>query len=101
MKEGLEVEATREVALDQLCAAAETLRPATPAETAAVSICAEERISCIEGVGRACTARGQPERLAGVCVNGCAAGVALDPGDLLTGDGAASILCRRAHAERR
>ncbi|CAN5925680.1 hypothetical protein BH11MYX4_BH11MYX4_14680 [soil metagenome] len=102
VKEGLEVEATREVALDQLCATPEaTLRPPTPGEAAAVTICAEEGVSCIENVVRACTARGQPARLAGVCVIGCAGGVALEPGDVLTGDGAASILCRRAHAERR
>lgn len=101
-KEGLEVEATREVAVEQLCATPELLlRPPTPVETAAVTICAEEGVVCVEGVVRACVARGQPARLAGVCVNGCASGVALEPGDVLTGDGAASILCRRAHAERR
>ena len=102
VKEGLQVEATREAAVEQLCATPEpVLRPATPAETAQVTICAEEGVSCVEGVVRACVARGQPARLAGVCVSGCASGVALEPGDVLTGDGAASILCRRAHAERR
>ena len=96
------MEATREAAVEQLCATPEpVLRPATPAETAQVTICAEEGVSCVEGVVLACVARGQPARLAGVCVSGCASGVALEPGDVLTGDGAASILCRRAHAERR
>jgi len=100
--EGLEVEAAREVAVEQLCAPTGiVLRPPTPAETGAVSICANEGVSCVEGVVRACLVRGQPARLAGVCVNGCAGGVALEPGEVLTSDGAASILCRRAHAERR
>jgi hypothetical protein len=102
-KEGLEVEASPEVAREQLCASLEpTLRFPTPGEAASVTICADEGVSCIANLVQACTGRGQPARLAGVCVSGCAPGVSLQPEDLLTGDGAASILCRRrAPVERR
>jgi hypothetical protein len=102
VKEGLEVVAAPEIAREQLCAAdAMTLRPATIAESAVVTICADESVACVEGMVRICPARGQPARLAGACVNGCATGISVDQGDDLTGDGVAAILCRRAHAERR
>ena len=102
MKEGLEILAAPEVAREQLCAASEVVvRPATPAEAAVVLICAEEGVSCVDGLVRSCTARGLPATIAGACVRGCATRVSLDPGDLVTGDGVAAILCQRAHAERR
>ena len=45
VKEGLEVEAAREVAVEQLCATPElVLRPPLPAESAAITICAEEGV---------------------------------------------------------
>ncbi len=103
-KDGLEVIAAAEVARVQLCAppAAEpVVRPLLPSELSAVVICAEDGASCIDGVVRACTSRGQPAQALGACVHGCATGIGVEPGDLLTGDGPAAILCRRAHAERR
>lgn len=100
VEDGLEVVAAPDVAREQLCAPAEpVLRPATAAEAAAVTICAQDGISCVDGVVRVCVERGQPARVATVCALGCATLVSLDPGDLA--DGAAAILCRRAHAERR
>jgi hypothetical protein len=100
--DGIEVVAGAEVARVQLCSSAEPLlRPLLPSESAAVEICADERASCVAGIVRVCAARGQPVRLIAGCVNGCAAGIDVDPGDVLTRDGLAAILCRRAHAERR
>lgn len=102
VKEGVEVVATAEIARVQLCAPTEpALRPLLPAESASVSICADESASCADAIVRACAGPGQPARLVGACVSGCAAGIGVEPGDLLTADGAAAILCRRAHAERR
>jgi hypothetical protein len=101
VKDGLEVVAAPEIAREQLCAStAMVLRPATVAESAAVTICADDSVSCIDGMVRVCPAPGQPARLAGACANGCATGISLDQGDVVAGDGAAAILCRRAHAER-
>jgi len=102
VKDGIEVVAAAEVARDQLCASPDaTLRPLLPSELANVVICSEDGSSCVDDVVRACTARGQPARLLGACAHGCATGIGVEPGDLLTGDGPAAILCRRAHAERR
>jgi len=104
VKDGIEVVASAEVARVQLCAppaGSPALRTPTPAELGDVSICADDGVSCASGVVRACTARGQPTRLLGACAHGCATGIAAEPGDLLTSDGAAAILCLRAHAERR
>jgi hypothetical protein len=102
VKDGIEVVASADVARAQLCAAAEPLlRPLSPTELATVLICAEDGVSCVDGRVQACTTRGQPAQLLGACVNGCATGIGVEPGDLLTGDGPAAILCRRAHAERR
>jgi hypothetical protein len=102
VKDALEVVATADVARVQLCNTTEPLlRPLLPTESATVEICGDERVACVDGIVRACVARGQPVRLLAACVNGCAAGIDVDPGDVLTGDGRAAILCRRAHAERR
>jgi hypothetical protein len=102
VKDGVEVVATPDVARAQLCAVTEPLlRPLLPAEAAAVSICAEEGVSCVDGVVRACALRGQPAAAIGACVHGCGPGIGVEPGDVLTGNGPAAILCRRAHAERR
>ena len=102
VKDALEVVAIGDVARVQLCATAEPLlRPLLPAESTTVTICADEVVSCAEGVVRSCPARGQTAHLVAGCVNGCAPGIGVDPGDLLTGAGAAAILCRRAHAERK
>jgi hypothetical protein len=100
--EALELAAAPEVALVQLCAPLEVIsRPVLATETTAVTICADEGVSCVEGFVRSCSARGQPARIVSACVHGCAPGATLDPDDLRTGDGPAAILCRRAHAERR
>jgi len=102
VKDGLEVVATAEVAGVQLCASAEPqLRPLLPTELTSVSICADEGVSCVDGVVRVCSQRGQPVRLVAGCAQGCAGGISVDLEDLGTGDGRAVILCRRAHAERR
>lgn len=102
VKEGLVVAATGAVAIEQLCATAEpATRPLLPTEASSIPICAEESVSCVDGIVRSCAAPGQPARLVAACVSGCAAGIGLEPGDLGTSDGAATILCRRAHAERR
>lgn len=102
VEDGIEVVAAPEVARVQLCAPAEpTVRPLSPGELASVAICADEGASCVDGLVRACAARGQPARLLGACVYGCALGIDVEPGDLLTSDGPAGILCRHAHAERR
>ena len=101
VKDGIEVVAVPDVAREQLCDPGGVgFRPPIPSESAVVTICGDDGVSCVDGVVRACASRGQPSRVAGVCVNGCAPGVVVDPGDVLTGDGAAMILCRRAHAER-
>jgi hypothetical protein len=102
VKDGVEVVAAAEVARVQLCASPEpALRPLSPSELSNPPICADDGSSCVDGVVRACTARGQPAHLLGACVYGCATGIGVEPGDLLTGNGPAAILCRRAHAERR
>lgn len=104
VKDGLEVVAIADVARVQLCqpAAGEAvLRPVLATESTAVAICADDAVSCADGLVRTCAVRGQPVRLVAACADGCAPGIAIEPGDLLTGDGPAMILCRRAHAERR
>ena len=102
VKDGLEVLATADVAAVQLCAPIEPLlRPLLPSEATTVTICADEGVSCVEGVVRVCDHRGQPAQLVAGCAHGCAGGIAIDLEDLRTGDGRAVILCRRAHAERR
>lgn len=104
VKDGLEVVATAEVARVQLCQASPAepvLRPVLATESTAVSICADDGVTCADGLVRTCAVRGQPVRLVAGCANGCASGIAIEPGDLTTGDGPAAILCRRAHAERR
>ena len=102
LRDDLEVIATEDVASSQLCASDDVLlRPPTPAESASTSICAEENVSCEEGAIRTCTHRGQPSLLLGVCLHGCATGIAVEPADLLRPDGAAAILCQRDRAERR
>jgi hypothetical protein len=102
VKDGIEVVASAEVARDQLCASPEPLlRPLSPTEVLTVPICAEDGASCVDGRVQVCTSRGQPALLLGACAKGCATGIGVEPGDLLTGDGPAAILCRRAHAERR
>ncbi len=100
--DGLEIVAPPDVAREQLCNAADlVLRPLLPSERSVVSICAEEGFSCREGIVQLCARTGQPaQRIAG-CVEGCAHDVQVDHGDRVTPDGAATILCRRAHAERR
>ncbi|MDB4935766.1 MAG: hypothetical protein JWP87_2738 [Labilithrix sp.] len=102
VKDGVEVLATPEVAREQLCASPEpVLRPLLPNEVTAVSICAGEGVACVDGVVRACAMRGQPATPVGGCTHGCAPGIGVEPGDVLTGNGPAAILCRHAHAERR
>jgi hypothetical protein len=102
LKDGLEVVAAAEVARIQLCAPTEpALRPLLPSESAVVSICADESVACVDGVVRTCAGPGQPARLVAACVGGCAPGIGVEPDDVLTNDGVAAILCRRAHAERR
>lgn len=103
-KDGLEVVAEESIAREQLCAAppaAPATRPMLATELTTVTICAAEAITCEQGIVTVCAARGQPARRVAACVDGCAPGVALDPGVDVTSDGVASILCRRAHAERR
>jgi hypothetical protein len=101
VSEGLEVAAAPEVALVQLCAPVEAVsRPVLATEATVVTICADDGVSCVDGIVRSCAARGQPAQLVSVCVHGCAPGATLDPDDLRTGNGPAAILCRRAHAER-
>lgn len=102
VKDGVEVVASPEVAAIQLCnAVVPVLRPVTALDAVNVAICAEEGVSCVDGLVRACAAPSLPVRLVAACVSGCAPGVAVELGDLLTGDGVAAILCRRDHAERR
>jgi hypothetical protein len=102
LKDGLEVVAAAAVARVQLCAPPEpAARPLLPSESAAVPICADESAACVDGIVRACAGPGQPARLVAACVGGCAPGIGVEADDLLTNDGAAAILCRRAHAERR
>lgn len=110
VQDDLEVVAAPDVASQQLCASGPLLlRPPTKAEAADAPVCADEAVSCEDGKIRACARRGQPAALVGVCVNGCASGVALEPedllergpGDTLRASGAATILCRRDQTERR
>jgi len=103
-KEGVEIVADEAVAVAQLCAADPSppiVRPLLATELTTVTICSDEAVTCEGGVVISCQARGQPARRLAACVEGCASGVAVDPGEDLTSDGAISILCRRAHAERR
>lgn len=103
-KEGIEVVADEAVAVAQLCGAdpaSPSVRPLLSTELTTVTICSDEAVTCEGGVVTVCPARGQPARRLAACVDGCASGVAVDPGEDLTSDGAISILCRRAHAERR
>jgi len=102
VRDGLEIAAEGPGAAEQLCNANDpVVRAPLATELTDVTVCADESVVCAGGLVRACAARGQPSRIVAACVHGCAAGVELEPGDLLTGDGPAAILCRRAHAERR
>ncbi len=105
--DGLEVLAHEDVARVQLCAPLPTKRDAgvrrsVPIEEAEPKIapCADEGISCAKGIVRSCESAGALARVVVVCRFGCAPGIVVEPGDLLTNDGAEAILCRRVHAER-
>lgn len=79
------------------------IRPPLPGDPGIVSprICNDVGVDCIEGSVRSCSGAGTPEQVLAVCVHGCDPGIAIDHGERMIGDGAAAILCRRAHAERR
>ncbi len=103
-KDGVEVVATADVAMTQLCAppiGAPVVRELLVTERMTASICADEGVRCEGGIVSVCTDRGQPARLIAACVEGCATGIGVDHGEDLTADGSIAILCRRAHAERR
>ena len=78
-------------------------RPPLPGDPTPVSprICNDVRVACIDGTVRSCDSAGSPEHVLAVCLHGCDPGIAIDHGESMIGDGAAAILCRRAHAERR
>lgn len=100
--DGLEVFAQPDVGT-QLCQPpAIYARPARPEELADARVCAEgDGPSCRDGVVRVCDGAGLPARVAGVCVHGCEASVALDHGPTVPLDGALAILCVRPTAERK
>jgi hypothetical protein len=92
----------------QLCrveaaAASAIYRPPLPGDPALLDprICNDARVACIEGSVRSCDGAGHPEQVLAVCLLGCDPGIAIDHGESMIGDGAAAILCRRPHAERR
>jgi hypothetical protein len=92
----------------QLCRVDETalgtvLRPPLPGDPGLVTprICNDVGVDCIDGSVRRCDGAGAPEQILSVCLHGCEPGIAIDHGERMIGDGAAEILCRRAHAERR
>ncbi len=88
----------------QLCRPdANVARPVLPGDPVARSpaICREASVVCRDDVVRICDEAGRPERLVGVCLHGCEAGIGIDHGETAIDDGVAAILCRRDHAERR
>lgn len=78
-------------------------RPPLPGDPGLVSprICNDVGVACIDGSVRSCDGAGSPEQVLSVCLHGCDPGIGIDHGERMIGDGAAAILCRRAHAERR
>lgn len=106
--EGLVAIADPDAGSQQLCrvepaALGAIVRPPLPGDPAflAPRICNDVRLACIEGAVRSCTGAGSPEQVLAVCLHGCDPGIAIDHGESVIDDGAAAILCRRAHAERR
>jgi hypothetical protein len=109
--EGLVAIADPDAGARQLCrveaaalgASAGIARPPLPGDPALLSprICNDVGVDCIEGSVRSCNGAGSPEQVLAVCLHGCDPGIAIDHGERMIGDGAAAILCRRAHAERR
>lgn len=105
--EGVVAIADADAGVRQLCRAPAALgaiaRPPLPGDPVflAPRICNDVFVACIEGAVRRCDGAGSPEQVFAVCLHGCDPGIAIDHGESVIGDGAAAILCRRAHAERR
>lgn len=106
--EGLVATGEPDAGARQLCrvdpaAFGAVVRPPLPGDPGIASprICADVGVACIEGSVRRCGGAGTPEQVLAVCVLGCDPGIGIDHGERMIGDGAAEILCRRAHAERR
>lgn len=78
-------------------------RPPLPGDPGLLAprICSDVGVACTDGMVRSCDGAGAPEQVSAFCVHGCEPGIAIDHGERMIGDGAAAILCRRAHAERR
>lgn len=95
-----EPSAAPQLCADGLAAPARTRAP-TPLELADVRVCASEEVACRDGLVRLCLTPGAVETIVAACVDGCALGLNVDPGDLDPADGLGAILCRRAHAEQR
>lgn len=107
-EDGLEVTASGDAGVDQLCASLVPIaRPILAEDNAMASVCADSAIRCTDGIVRSCEAPGLPERLLARCVLGCDPAVAIDmaeapaPGGPKSPDGRISILCRHVDAERR
>lgn len=106
--EGLVAIGDRDAGSRQLCglepaALGDVARPALPGDPALLSprICSDVGVVCSEGAVRICGGAGTPEQVVSVCLHGCDPGIGIDHGERMIGDGAAAILCRRPHAERR
>lgn len=79
-------------------------RPVLAADDASIDICADDGITCRDGIVRACDAAGAAARPLARCLFGCAPGVAIDvEGDGPTKNpaGLIAILCQRSDAERK
>lgn len=79
-------------------------RPILPEDHASIEVCADDGISCRDGIVTTCVAA-SPSRPIAHCIFGCALGVSLaeepEDGPAANPDGFVSILCKHSDAERR
>lgn len=100
--EGLEVAASPDAGVEQLCGSlSPSARAPLPGEAPASGICADARVACVDGAVHACDGAGSPVRLVAVCLGGCHPDIGVIHGGAADLDGAVSVLCRRTHVDAR
>lgn len=79
-------------------------RPVLPEDHASVDVCADDGITCRDGIVSVCVAAASPSRPIAHCIFGCAASLTLadsdEDGPTANPDGPVSILCQHSAAER-
>lgn len=103
--EGMEMSGEPDSGARQLCRPEQAAaRPVLGSDDASVDVCADEGITCREGLVRVCDAPASVSRPVAYCIYGCAPHLSLletQDGPTKNLDGVISILCRHSDAELR